>query len=261
MKTCSRCKEDRPDDWYAKHSISKTRLQLYKSYCRSCKTAANRKERLERKLNKKTCVRCNKLLDTEAFDTSKNGLKNACKACEALEIRECRVCHKTKEVAAFRKNGWGGFREECYQCEAESKRTAKGRAAALRCYYARMARDPMNKVIQNLRCATRRMFLGMSKDKHTSELLGCTYQEYRTYIASKFQEGMTMESYGANGWHIDHVIPLASFDIYDPEERARALHYTNTQPMWASENMSKCDKMPDGTLGRFLRPRPAQPAL
>ncbi len=254
MKKCSRCSEERPDDWYAKHSISKVDgRQLYKSYCRNCKTAGNRAERAERRLGKKTCVKCKELLDTAAFHTSQNGLKKACKACEAQLDRECRICRETKAMSAFRKNNWGGFRTDCYQCEGERKRTAEGRAAALQCYYVR-AKDPTYRLVRNLRSTTRRVFKGIWKDMHTLELLGCTPEEYRVYMASKFQEGMTMENYGKGGWSIDHIVPLASIDIYNPEARAKALHYTNTQPLWEADNLRKGDKLPDGTLGRFLRP-------
>ena len=41
---------------------------------------------------------------------------------------------------------------------------------------------------------------------------------------------------------MDHHIPLAyKQDGVSPslEEVAKRLHYTNTQPLWASENMSK----------------------
>lgn len=259
MKTCSRCHEERPDDWYAKHSVSKrTGLQLYKTYCRICKSANTRKDRAERRTGKKTCVKCREVLDISAFRSSDNGLRKACQACEALESRCCKVCHIVKGLDAYRKNGWGGFRQECYSCEGESKRSDRGKALALRLYHAKAASDPIFRIKQNLRSATRRIFKGMTKDSHTFDLLGCSPEDYQAYLTSKFQEGMTMENYGKGGWSIDHITPLASFDIYNPAERARAFHYTNTQPMWEADNLSKCDKLPDGTLGRFLRPKPPQ---
>ena len=47
---------------------------------------------------------------------------------------------------------------------------------------------------------------------------------------------MSWENYGE--WHIDHKIPL-KYNKPSLEEVVQRLHYTNTQPMWASENMSK----------------------
>ena len=49
--------------------------------------------------------------------------------------------------------------------------------------------------------------------------------------------------YGYRGWHIDHKIPLASANgVID--ELAKLCHYTNLQPLWASDNLRKYSKMP-----------------
>ena len=54
---------------------------------------------------------------------------------------------------------------------------------------------------------------------------------------------MSWDNYGApqgqRGWHIDHIKPLAAFDLTDPEQCKQACHYTNLQPLWADENMRK----------------------
>ena len=39
------------------------------------------------------------------------------------------------------------------------------------------------------------------------------------------------------------MMPCASFDLSDPEQQRQCCHYTNLQPMWARENISKCDKI------------------
>ena len=73
--------------------------------------------------------------------------------------------------------------------------------------------------------------------------LGCTPQELRLYLESKFQPGMTWRNWGVHGWHIDHIIPLSSFDLLDPVQLVRACHYTNLQPLWAEENLKKGAKI------------------
>ena len=82
-----------------------------------------------------------------------------------------------------------------------------------------------------------------NKEMHSTEYLGCTIEEFREHIESQFKEGMTWSNHG--DWHIDHKIPIAyKQDGVAPtiEEVAKRLHYTNTQPLWASENMSKCNR-------------------
>jgi len=74
-------------------------------------------------------------------------------------------------------------------------------------------------------------------------LLGCTIQEAREHLETQFKEGMTWENHGNDGWHIDHIIPCASFDLTDPEQQKKCFHYTNLQPLWAKENMSKGAKI------------------
>ncbi|MEM4726181.1 MAG: hypothetical protein QXG63_04505 [Nitrososphaerales archaeon] len=63
------------------------------------------------------------------------------------------------------------------------------------------------------------------------------------YLESKFLPGMTWDNHGRNGWHIDHVRPLSSFDLTDPEQLKQACHYTNLCPMWANDNIRKSNKL------------------
>ena len=82
--------------------------------------------------------------------------------------------------------------------------------------------------------------LKQNKDLHSTEYLDCTIEELRQHIESQFKEGMSWKNYGE--WHIDHKIPLKyKQDGISPtiEEVAKRLHYTNTQPLWASDNISK----------------------
>ncbi len=88
------------------------------------------------------------------------------------------------------------------------------------------------------------------KSRSTMELLGCSADELRLHLESLWEPGMTWQNWGPDGWHVDHVRPIASFDLSDPEQQARAFHYTNTQPMWADENLSK-GSLHDGLRHRY----------
>ena len=71
------------------------------------------------------------------------------------------------------------------------------------------------------------------------ELLGCTREQYVTYIESLFIDGMAWNNHGVTGWHIDHIESLSKFDLSNIEQQRIAFHYTNTQPLWAQDNMAK----------------------
>ena len=80
---------------------------------------------------------------------------------------------------------------------------------------------------------------GTRKGKTTKELLGCSFEAAKIYLEAKFQPGMSWANWSQTGWHIDHIKPLASFDLTDSTQLALACHYTNLQPLWAKDNLRK----------------------
>lgn len=77
----------------------------------------------------------------------------------------------------------------------------------------------------------------------TTELLGCTGKEAYEHLVSKFTDGMTEEAFMDGEIHIDHIKPCASFDLTDPQQQKECFHYTNLQPLWAGDNLSKGAKI------------------
>jgi hypothetical protein len=69
--------------------------------------------------------------------------------------------------------------------------------------------------------------------------LGCSIDELKKHLESKFLPGMTWKNHTVDGWHIDHIRPLDSFDLSNFEEFKKACHYTNLQPLWAKDNWYK----------------------
>ena len=81
----------------------------------------------------------------------------------------------------------------------------------------------------------------LKKDR-TLEYLGCSIGDYYNYLESKFDDKMSWDNQG-DYWHIDHIKPIASFDLNNEEELYKCFNYTNTQPMEALENRIKSDKI------------------
>lgn len=78
--------------------------------------------------------------------------------------------------------------------------------------------------------------------KNTSfEIIGCTPQELKIHLENKFLDGMNWLNYGKYGWYIDHIVPLSS--AKNEEDLYKLFHYTNLQPLWATDNLKKKNKI------------------
>ena len=130
----------------------------------------------------------------------------------------------------------------------------------------RLATDQNYVTMRRLR---RRIFMAFKKSKgikqeSTLELLGCSIIELRKYIENKFVDGMGWNNWGSGfltddkgkavrnennrtipikQWHLDHIRPVSSFDLTDKEQQHQCFHYTNLQPLWATDNLTKGNKL------------------
>ena len=84
---------------------------------------------------------------------------------------------------------------------------------------------------------------GICMSETTRDLLGCNMEQLKNHLSSMFLPGMSWENYGQDGWHIDHIIPCAEFDLTNQDQRKKCFHYTNLQPLWAKDNYAKSDKV------------------
>jgi hypothetical protein len=102
----------------------------------------------------------------------------------------------------------------------------------------RYASHPQHQLAHKVRSrfahALRRYGEGGTKPAKTFDLIGCTIPELLAHLERQFEPGMTL-----NNVHIDHKRPLASFDLADPDQVREAMFWTNLQPLWPSDNLSK----------------------
>ena len=102
--------------------------------------------------------------------------------------------------------------------------------------------DIQYKLSRRLRSRLYKALQGNFKNGSAVTDLGCSIDELKMHLESKFQPGMTWDNWSFEGWHIDHIKPLASFDLTDRKQLLLACHYTNLQPLWAIDNLSKGDR-------------------
>lgn len=187
-------------------------------------------------LPKWVCTKCLKNKSEEDFYIRTERLKRGkgraswCKLCISLYNKKRQI-----ECAASIK-------------EAKSKRYfANVELSRKRVYESKkrhLARDPVFKMKENLR---RRLHLFLSaknikKSTKTFAYIGCTPTQLRLHLESLFIDGMNWNNYGYNGWHVDHIKPMARFDLSDENQIFEAMNYKNLQPLWAQDNWAKGTK-------------------
>jgi len=106
-------------------------------------------------------------------------------------------------------------------------------------YNKRKVEDPQYKLSKSLRNRMTVAIKNSFKSGSAISDLGCTIDELKQHLESKFLPGMDWSNWTKEGWHIDHIRPLASFDLTDREQFLQACHYSNLQPLWATDNLKK----------------------
>lgn len=111
--------------------------------------------------------------------------------------------------------------------------------------------DPIFKLSRTLRNRLWQIlkFKGVKKSSSAIRHLGCTLEELKKHLELQFQPGMSWENWSRDGWHVDHKRPLNSFNLLDLEQQKLASHYTNLQPLWCRDNLSKGDKYNEKDVG------------
>jgi len=174
-----------------------------------------------------------------------------------MQLELLRVCDKTarKPSRKFHFTYWSQSHwcEECFT--RESIEVLKGvssffrRANRQRGYQKYANKKPIAKIRENLRGRLRRLLKNSLINSHRnikkSSLVGCDRIQLKTHIEKQFTTGMTWGNYGK--WHIDHIKPLAAFNLAEIKQLKEATHYSNLQPLWAKDNFYKGDKY-DGII-------------
>lgn len=197
----------------------------------------------------KICTKCKKEKSIKEFykhSGQKSGLHPNCKECVKIFYNEkyassAQVKARKAELQHARWHSDTSWRElhsirnRQYFLKHKEQMVERGRQ-----YNAnRREVDLEFKIRGNLRARLNTALKTNVKAGSSVTDLGCSIDEFKTYLESKFQSGMTWENWSKTGWHIDHIKPLASFDLTNPEQFRQAAHFTNLQPLWAKDNLRK----------------------
>ena len=208
-----------------------------------------RKEHIfENDIEKKHCPTCDKSKELNEFNkqcSSWDGLGRMCRECNN-EYRQ----NKRKNDPKYREKDMiynenykkSGRRREVSDIRYENKREEI--IENVKKYNKKKYKeDPYFRAVFLIRCRIGKVLRerNIGKQDKTYDLLGCSKKEFTKYFEAKFTEGMSWDKMG-NEIHIDHIKPCCSFDLKNEEEQKKCFHYTNLQPLFAKENLSKGGK-------------------
>jgi hypothetical protein len=219
-----------------------------------------------------TCKHEKNIIEFNKNQTRKDGLQRQCRICDHISrnkhyyskksprlkenlkegYKMCSNCKQEFLLSNFnkQKNGRFGVSGECKICLGKRNKIWRengGKEWENAYNKIRRQTDLQWKLKANLRGryldALKRHTSGGKVNKHHSaiKLLGCSIEFYTQYLEQQFKPHMTWKNHGVI-WEIDHIRPCASFDLTIPSQQQECFHYSNTQPLYYSDNRSKKDK-------------------
>ena len=154
-------------------------------------------------------------------------------------LREDPLIRKEKDAEYYRQNREARLAYDKKYCSLNKEKICQRRNKYEK---ERKETDLCFKLTKSLRSRLHGAIKNNHKGGSAVSNLGCSIEELKKHLEGKFKPGMAWDNYGFYGWHIDHIVPLSSFDLSNPDEVKQACHYSNLQPLWAEENLQKSDK-------------------
>jgi hypothetical protein len=74
------------------------------------------------------------------------------------------------------------------------------------------------------------------------DFAGYSTQQLKTHLEAQFTKDMNWERFRQGEIHIDHIVPISSFDLSNVDELRSAWAITNLRPLWAKDNLIKSSK-------------------
>jgi len=243
MKVCKKCLLSKDYSLFHKDKSSK---DGYKSVCSECTKESNKRYRESNKEKISNYRKINK----DKFDESykKYLIKNKDKRKEDQKRYNKKWVENNKDYhREYSKSYYPSYYDENKESIKEkSKEYYKNNKdiinEKLKVYNReKRVESPLFKFKQNIRNLIKNSFIKKlsKKSKKTTDILCCSYDEFRVYIESLFDSEMSWDNYGIY-WEIDHILPLDSANNID--DVVKLNHYTNLRPLSKEENRKKSNK-------------------
>jgi hypothetical protein len=194
----------------------------------------------------KSCTRCGVIKPkTAEFFTRKDGWRynSWCRECCGSVQRASLEKKRRADGRPLRAEHWRRIREAAAAPE-EVARRAQAKRERDRASTQKRRRSLSVRLARSISGTMRESLIrnGTRKDRRRwQDVVGYTVDDLKRHLERQFTKGMSWENHSRTGWHIDHIIPLASFSFASPDdpELRMAWALSNLRPMWAKQNIIK----------------------
>ena len=213
--------------------------EYFREYRRRKNPKIQEKEDLAKE-GKKRCTKCDSIKLFEDYSPQKAGFMGV--------TAKCKVCANEYDKDFQSKNPTRAKRDKSPKAKEYRKQYIAENKDWWRKYEreyrsSRKQEDMFFKIKSNLSSRLSDLIKNRIIGQRTVELLGCDKDTFLQHLESQFTGGMTWGNYGLKGWHVDHIMPISSYDLTHEDEVKKACHYTNLQPLWWQDNLEKGDKI------------------
>ena len=182
--------------------------------------------------NCKFCSKKIKEIENKKHQTEYFGLKKMCNKCK--KEKDINLFHKCKKIK-------DGHFSECIDCKRntalEYNNNFYKKGISKKRQWDNEERKLLTKLKRKIRTGICNLLKskGFTKNSHTLDILGCSIEELKFHLESKFEPWMNWGNHGLYnggfnyGWDIDHIIPVSSGKT--EEELLKLNHFTNLQPL------------------------------
>lgn len=146
-------------------------------------------------------------------------------------ILHCRVKARERNNSTYHKNI-----EDSRKYQREWARDNQTKRQSYKKF--RYSTDIEYRIAENLRTRLRAALKGKLKSGSAVNDLGCSLADLRKHLEEQFSPEMNWQNHGTV-WHIDHILPLANYQLSDRGTLRRLVHYTNLQPLLVLDNLTK----------------------
>lgn len=195
--------------------------------------------------DEKICEYCGKKSCKSDFSTSP--LASVCKECTRQYKLDCK---KERYYKTYKKY-YQENREKLIEKTKKWNKNNKAKRNIHKQNYRNKHKDELDfRIKENL--GTRLRNLVKKDNNNFIDFIGCEISFLKKWLEYNFVNDMSWTNYGSY-WHIDHIIPCATYKEQNIQEQLECWKWTNLAPLEAKSNASKGCKIDNNIINYYKK--------